>query len=154
MKKEEIFVVIDNDKKRDKAIKILTDAGISSSVSALTSTTEDSSSTAQSYKDGTYTGSGTGFRGTTKISVTVVSGKISSIKTVSKQDDTSYYNRAESTISKSIISKQSTSVDTVSGATYSSKGIIAAVENALSKKSIKQKERHLGPSFIKNNRTA
>ncbi|MBE6091366.1 MAG: 4Fe-4S binding protein [Clostridium beijerinckii] len=84
------------------------------------------------YKDGTYTGSGTGYRGgTTKISVTVSDGKISSIQAISNQDTPKFYQRAEGTIIKSIISKQSTSVDTVSGATYSSKGIMSAVTNAL-----------------------
>ncbi|PRR82806.1 FMN-binding protein [Clostridium vincentii] len=112
--------------------KILTDTGIATSA-AVTSSVEDSTSTSQTYKDGTYTGSASGFKGTTKISVTIANGKISSIDTVSKQDDSSYYNKAESKISNSIISEQSTSVDTVSGATYSSKGIINAVENALSK---------------------
>jgi len=113
--------------------KILTDTGIATTTNVATSSISDSASTSQTYKDGTYTGSGTGFRGTTKISVTVAGGKISSIKTISKQDDTSYYNRAESTIIKSIISKQSATVDTVSGATYSSRGIIDAVKSALSK---------------------
>jgi uncharacterized protein with FMN-binding domain len=108
--------------------KILTDTGIASS------TLEDSDSAAQMYKDGTYTGSGTGFKGgTTKISVTIAGGKISSIKTVSNQDTPKYYSRVESKITNSIISEQSTSVDTVSGATYSCEGIIDAVENALSK---------------------
>ncbi|GEA29517.1 4Fe-4S binding protein [Clostridium diolis] len=89
---------------------------------------------ASEYKDGTYTGSGTGYRGgTTKISVTVSDGKISSIQAISNQDTPKFYQRAEGTIIKSIISKQSTSVDTVSGATYSSKGIMSAVTNALNK---------------------
>ncbi|WP_017211137.1 4Fe-4S binding protein [Clostridium beijerinckii] len=87
---------------------------------------------ASEYKDGTYTGSGTGYRGgTTKVSVTVSDGKISSIQAISNQDTPKFYQRAEGTIIKSIISKQSTSVDTVSGATYSSKGIMSAVTNAL-----------------------
>ncbi|AJH01554.1 ferredoxin [Clostridium beijerinckii] len=87
---------------------------------------------ASEYKDGTYTGSGTGYKGgTTKISVTVSDGKISSIQAISNQDTPKFYQRAEGTIIKSIISKQSTSVDTVSGATYSSKGIMSAVTNAL-----------------------
>ncbi|OPJ62966.1 4Fe-4S binding protein [Clostridium chromiireducens] len=88
--------------------------------------------TTSEYKDGTYTGSGTGYRGgTTKVSVTVLDGKISNIKTISNQDTPKFYKRVEGTIIKSIISKQSTSVDTISGATYSSKGIMSAVANAL-----------------------
>jgi len=66
------------------------------------------------------------------VSVVVAGGKITSITTVSYKDDKQYYDRAFSTISKNIVSKQTASVDTVSGATYSSKGIIQAVAAALS----------------------
>ncbi|SEW04629.1 FMN-binding protein [[Clostridium] fimetarium] len=86
----------------------------------------------QIYQDGTYEGSGTGFRGTTKVSVTIENDKITKITTVSYRDDKQYYDRAFSTVTKKIVSSQSTTVDSVSGATYSSKGIMAAVENALS----------------------
>lgn len=84
------------------------------------------------YKDGTYTGSGSGFGGTTKISVTIANGKITSVNTISNQDTQRYYSRAIGTITNNVISKQSAYVDTVSGATYSSNGIIEAVQNALS----------------------
>lgn len=84
------------------------------------------------YKDGTYAGSGSGFGGTTKISVAITNGKIVSISTISNEDTSRYYNRAIGTITNSVISKQSASVDTVSGATYSSNGIIEAIRNALS----------------------
>lgn len=85
------------------------------------------------YKDGTYTGSGKGFKGgTTKVSVTVVNGKITSVETLSNGDTPQYYKKASGTVINNILSKQSTSVDTVSGATYSSKGIISAVSDALS----------------------
>jgi uncharacterized protein with FMN-binding domain len=103
--------------------------------SSNTQTTISNSTSASqgAYKDGTYTGSGTGFKGrTTKVSVTVANGKISNIETLSYGDDRSYFEKALSSVTKSIISKQSTSVDTVSGATYSSKGIMSAVANALS----------------------
>lgn len=96
------------------------------------STTSNTKSTG-AYKDGTYEGSGTGFKGrTTKVSVTVANGKISNIETVSYGDDRKWFERASSTIIPKIISNQSTSVDTVSGATYSSKGIMSAVADALS----------------------
>lgn len=85
------------------------------------------------YKDGVYTGTGTGFRGgTTTIKVTVQNGKISKIETTSNNDTPDFYNRAIGTISSEIISEGSTSVDSVSGATYSSHGIMEAVDNALS----------------------
>lgn len=85
------------------------------------------------YKDGTYQGSGTGFRGTTTVSVTVKNGKISNISVLSFKDDAQYFNKAFPTISSSVISRQNPAADIVSHATYSSKGIIAAIKNALSK---------------------
>lgn len=116
-----------------------TSASASESSSSVTTTaeataTDTSSSSASSYKDGTYEGTGTGFRRSqTTVSVTVKSGKITDIATVSTGDDMPFYNRAYSAVTDEIISSQSTSVDSVSGATFSSRGIMSAVEDALSK---------------------
>jgi uncharacterized protein with FMN-binding domain/polyferredoxin len=108
---------------------LITDSSAVSSSSSLSAQNESSNQ----YKDGTYTGTGIGYRGgTTKVSVTIAGGKITKIETLSNEDTPKYYQRAEGTITKEILSKQSTSVDTVSGATFSSKGIISAVANALS----------------------
>lgn len=85
---------------------------------------------AANLKDGVYTGSGTGFSGTITVQVTVQGGKIVAIEVLSTSDDAAYFNRARGVIS-SVIAAQSTSVDTVSGATYSSKGILMAIRNAL-----------------------
>ncbi|MGL4483987.1 MAG: FMN-binding protein [Anaerovoracaceae bacterium] len=74
---------------------------------------------------------GYGYRGETRISVTLKSDEITDIKTLNTGDDGEYYNPAFSNISQSIISNQDTKVDTVSGATYSSNGIIDAVKDAL-----------------------
>lgn len=85
------------------------------------------------YKDGTYTGSAQGFGGTIGVSVTVSGGKITAVNITSASGETaSYLSSAKGVISR-ILSKQSPNVDTVSGATYSSNGIINAVKNALSK---------------------
>ncbi|WP_459480309.1 FMN-binding protein [Clostridium saccharoperbutylacetonicum] len=102
------------------------------STSANSNTNTSKNNNTSQYKDGTYTGTGSGFGGTTKISLTISGGKITGVKTVSNEDTSKYYNRAIGTITNSVISKQSGSVDTVSGATYSSRGIIEAVQNALS----------------------
>lgn len=83
------------------------------------------------YTDGTYEGSGTGYRGTTDVQVTVENGRISSITIESYEDDEQFFNMAKNTIISEIIESQSTDVQTVSGATYSSNGIIDAVANAL-----------------------
>lgn len=85
------------------------------------------------YKDGTYQGSGTGFGGTITVQVTISGGKIAAIDILSASGETgSYFASAKSVISK-MISGQTPNVDAVSGATYSSNGIIQAVQNALSK---------------------
>lgn len=85
------------------------------------------------YKDGTYQGSGTGFGGTITVQVTISGGKIAAIDILSASGETgSYFASAKGVISK-MISGQTPNVDAVSGATYSSNGIIRAVQNALSK---------------------
>ncbi len=83
------------------------------------------------FKDGSYTGSAAGFRGTTSVTVKVENGIISDITVDSTGDDKEFFNKAQSSVISSILAAQSTNVDTVSGATYSSKVIINAVENAL-----------------------
>lgn len=85
------------------------------------------------YKDGTYQGSGTGFGGTITVQVTVSGGKIASIDILSASGETgSYFASAKGVISR-MISGQTPNVDAISGATYSSNGIIQAVQNALAK---------------------
>ena len=93
-------------------------------------TGESQSGNAAAYKDGTYYGTGTGFGGTLKVKVVISGGKIASIEVVENHDDSSYLNRAKALIGN-IISSQSTNVDVISGATYSSNGIKSAVRDAL-----------------------
>ena len=100
-----------------------------------TSTITTTQVSTKSYTNGTYTGSGQGFRGTTTVKVVVKNHKIASITVTSYQDDEQYFSQAKSSIIPAVISSQSTDVSTVSGATYSSKGLIEAIENALSNKS-------------------
>ena len=90
---------------------------------------------AAAYKDGTYYGSGTGFGGPLKVMVEISGGKIASIQIVENSDGSDYISKAASLIN-SIITTQSTNVDTVSGATYSSVGIIQAVRDALSQAAV------------------
>lgn len=58
-------------------------------------------------------------------------GKITNIEIVSHNESPGFYEGSFETVPEEIISSQSTDVDTVSGATFSSKGIINAVEDAL-----------------------
>lgn len=85
------------------------------------------------YKDGTYYGSAMGYNGLIKVKVVIKDGKISSIEIVNHIDDQPYLNNAKNSIIPAIIKGQTTNVDTVSGATFSSNGIIEAVRNALAK---------------------
>lgn len=109
------------------------------------STSESDSSSAEiaavqdasAYKDGTYYGTGKGFAGTMKVKVDIAGGKIASISIVSTKDGDSYVKSASSLLD-TIVEKQSTNVDTVSGATFSSRGIIAAVRSALSQAAVSQ----------------
>lgn len=92
---------------------------------------------ASAYKDGTYYGTGKGFAGNIKVKVDIAGGKISAISIVSTKDGDSYVKNASSLLD-TIVEKQSTNVDTVSGATFSSRGIIAAVRSALSQAAVSE----------------
>lgn len=85
------------------------------------------------YKNGTYEGSGTGYGGTITVQVTLEDDTITAVSVVSAPgEDSAYLSQGENVIG-SIISEQSTDVDTISGATFSSTGILEAVNDALSK---------------------
>ena len=83
------------------------------------------------FIDGTYEGSAQGYRGEVKVKVTVSGGQISAIDVESYSDDEQFFSRAKNTVISEILSGQTTDVQTVSGATFSSRGIIQAVANAL-----------------------
>lgn len=104
----------------------------SSGVGQGSTTTPTTEVPEDGYKDGTYQGSGTGFGGTITVQVTVSDGKITAVDILSASGETgSYFASAQGVVSK-VLSSQSPNVDAVSGATYSSNGIIQAVQNALS----------------------
>ena len=90
-------------------------------------------------KDGSYEGSGIGFRGNLKVEVDVSEGKISSIRVVENVDDAPYFEKARGLITN-IVSGQTPNVDSVSGATYSSNGIKSAVRDALKKAYIEEEK--------------
>lgn len=99
--------------------------------------TEDSAASdaeaASPYADGTYTGEAQGYGGTVSVAVTIQDGTITDVAIVSaKQEDAAYFDAAKSVIDE-ILEAQTTEVDTVSGATFSSNGILHAVADALGK---------------------
>ena len=85
------------------------------------------------YQDGIYQGEGKGFKGYITMEVEVESGEITRVEVVDHQDDRKWFNRANGVVPQSIIDAQSTDVDTVSGATYTSLGMIDGAQEALSK---------------------
>lgn len=96
-----------------------------------TAQNENSKKRNQKYFNGTYWGSGKGYRGIITVSVTIEDGKITDLHLEDAVDDTTYLERAQKEIFSGILSNQSAEVDTVSGATYSSRGILEAVQKAL-----------------------
>lgn len=83
-----------------------------------------------SYPDGVYTGTGTGYSGPTSVRVTVEGGQIVSVEITAHKDKDPFFSQAKGVIDR-VLRAQSWQVDAVSGATYSSRGILEAVRNAL-----------------------
>lgn len=83
------------------------------------------------YKDGKFSGSAYGYDGNIYVTITIKDDKITNIEATSDESDPWYFESCVQNVTSQIISSQSTNVDATSGATYSSEGIMAAVEQAL-----------------------
>lgn len=84
------------------------------------------------YKDGTYKGTGKGYNGPIEVEVVVTDGKVSDLKILSHQETEGVGDKAFDPLKEQLIEKQSDQLDTVSGATGTSNGVIEAVKAALS----------------------
>lgn len=82
-------------------------------------------------KDGTYEGEGPGFGGKVKLAVKVEAGKISDLEVKEDKETEPVFSRAFPVIKERIIEAQSTIVDNVSAATFSSYAVKSAVNEAL-----------------------
>ncbi|MBR6608718.1 MAG: FMN-binding protein [Oscillospiraceae bacterium] len=80
-----------------------------------------------------YIGEAEGFGGPVKVKVTMDGDKIAKIDVLSHGETAGVSDPAFETVPAAIIAANSTAVDAVANATVSSKAIMAAVENALSK---------------------
>lgn len=104
-------------------------------ITALTLTTVGCNKTVSagkgSYTKGTYTGSAQGFGGEIKVSVTVDEKAIKEVKAEGPQETENIGGEALKELSAKIVEKNSTEVDSISGATYTCEGLISAVNNAL-----------------------
>ena len=83
------------------------------------------------YTPGTYTGKGAGINGEIEVEVTVTEDEITDVKVLSHNETPGVSDLAISDIPANIVEHQSLGVDAIAGATYSSKGILEAVANAL-----------------------
>ena len=83
------------------------------------------------YKDGVYEGKGKGFGGDVVIKITIESDYITDAQIVSAEGETPSYIDAAGALLEDVVTKQTADVDTVSGATLSSNGIIEGLKNAL-----------------------
>lgn len=91
----------------------------------------DTSLKLEQIADGTHAGEAEGFLGPMKVEVTISDGKITEVKVVSHADTPDIANPALSELRDRMVEQQTWEVDAVSGATYSSKGFVQAVINAL-----------------------
>lgn len=82
------------------------------------------------YAEGIYYGTGEGYLGDITMAVVIQDETIKAILVTESEDDEAFLKRAKQ-VAKDVVKKQTLEVDTVSGATYSSKGILAAIEEAL-----------------------
>lgn len=82
-------------------------------------------------KDGVYSGEANGYRPNLQVQVTVKDKKITKVEVVSNNETPEWYNRVVPYLTDKIVEKNSIDVDTVSGATRTSVGIINAVKDAL-----------------------
>lgn len=87
------------------------------------------------YLDGIYTAEAIGFEGKITVQITVAEDKITDITILSAEDEEEYLSRAKRVI-PAILEGQNPNVDAVSGATYSSTGILNAVKLALAKAAV------------------
>ncbi len=85
---------------------------------------------ALAYTAGTYTGEGQGNNGPIKVEVTFSEDQITGINVVEHGETPGICDPAMERIPAAILEQQSLAVDTVSGATNSSRGILAAIEAA------------------------
>ena len=86
----------------------------------------------ESVEDGVYTGSADGYNGPINVEVTVENGEITDVTVLSHTDSPGISDPAFEGVPAAIVAANSTEVEVVSGATFTSNGLMAAVNNALS----------------------
>lgn len=90
-------------------------------------------------KNGTYIGEGIGFGGEIRVEIYICDNKINKINIANHNETSGYYEEVFKNISREIVEEQSINIDSVSGATTSSRGMMNAVKDALSKAIVSNK---------------
>jgi uncharacterized protein with FMN-binding domain len=94
---------------------------------------EEAPAVEETLAENEYIGEAEGFGGPIKVKVTMDGDKIANIEVLNHAETAGISDPAFNTIPQAIIDAQSTEVDVVANATYTSNGIMAAVNDALSK---------------------
>jgi uncharacterized protein with FMN-binding domain len=97
-------------------------------------TTDAAPTTDARYQDGTYQGEAQGYGGTIVMEATITNGTLSDLQILSAtQEDAAYLEAASAVIDAILVAQSTDTVDTISGATFSSRGILQATAEALGK---------------------
>ena len=83
------------------------------------------------YADGVYVGSSRGYGGAVRVQVTMENGSITEVEILDASHETKQFLRRAKRLLTTVVKAQSWEVDAVSEATYTSRGILGAVQNAL-----------------------
>ena len=84
-----------------------------------------------SFKAGTYTGTGSGNGGDIKVEVSFSESAVTDVKILEQHETPSVFAQVEAVLPEAIVTTQSLAVDTVSGASHSSAGVLAAVADCV-----------------------
>lgn len=131
--------VITSDDKKEKTTEAVTEAAKEEAAEAENTdeqpeNNEQEEAQEQTYrfKNGTFEGTGEGYSGKVRVSITIENDTITAFSANADDDDPDFFDDAKSKVIPQIKSSLSAEgIDACSGATYSSKGIIEAAKNAL-----------------------
>ena len=115
----------------DNASKDTTSKYSASSSKKMTAATQKAKKSNTVYKDGVYTAEAKGMNGPVKVEVSVEGKKIAAVKVVSHSETPGISDPAFDVIPAAMVKANSFEVDSVSGATMTSKALIEAAKLAL-----------------------
>ena len=91
------------------------------------------------WSDGSFSGEAMGFKDVVRVMVTIESGKIVEVTVVEHSETPILSEAAIGQIPQAIVEKQTWKVDAISGATYTSRAVMVAVEAALAQAIVNNK---------------